>query len=268
MSGTNDAFGRATVFAEKSAMKERNKMKYLYSKESGILQIPYAEYVSLMEKVEEGQRLREVKNTVLTDLERFIVVNPERSIPMDAVKSTSEKAVEAVAVAQEPKDIGSETVVEAEEREESPVPQAAPSAEVAPRTVASDMEIPPIKKDIAAYFNTLDESGRLFNVLKQYYTCLNDSCGGTVRVTMKDGVCSLWNYDEWEEFAFLDVFDGHVRVSLDPRYTEKLQALNFCEVPRLLSCRRNLVSVQVDDLNNTMLDVLSTAFGEVGISTL
>ena len=113
--------------------------------------------------------------------------------------------------------------------------------------------------------NNVDESGRLLNVFRQYYTCLNDSCGSPVRVTMKDGICSLWNYDEWEEFAFVDIFEGNLRFAVDPRYTDELAALRLCEVPRLLSSRHNLVSVQMDDLNNTMLKVLTKAFSEVGM---
>jgi len=126
-------------------------------------------------------------------------------------------------------------------------------------------ELPPIKNEIAEHFNKFDESGRLFSVFKQYYTCLNEACGGTVRVTMKDGFCSLWNYDEWEEFAFVDIFEGLLRIAIDPRYTDALKSLNLCEAPRLISSRRNVICVQVDDLNNTVLDVLAKAFSEVGM---
>ena len=87
-----------------------------------------------------------------------------------------------------------------------------------------------------------------------------------VRVTMKDGFCSLWNYDEWEEFAYVDIFEGQLRIAVDPRYTDALSSLNLCEVPRLLSSRHNLICVQVDDLNNTVLQVLVKAFEEVGLT--
>jgi hypothetical protein len=126
-------------------------------------------------------------------------------------------------------------------------------------------ELPPIKNEIAEHFNKLDESGRLFSVFKQYYTCLNEACGGTVRVTMKDGFCSLWNYDEWEEFAFVDIFEDLLRIAIDPRYTDALKSLSLCEAPRLISSRRNVICVQIDDLNNTVLDVLTKAFSEVGM---
>lgn len=147
-----------------------------------------------------------------------------------------------------------------------PVKPDAQAPEANGRSLPKGVEVPPIKKDIAAHFNKHDDSGRLFSVFKQYYACLNDACGGTVRVTMKDGFCSLWNYDEWEEFSFVDIFEGQLRIALDPRYTKALQSLNLCEVPRLLSSRRNLVCVQVDGLNNTMLNVLVKAFEEVGLT--
>jgi hypothetical protein len=217
--------------------------KCMYSKDQKTLQIAYSEYVSLMERVEQGRRFREAKEAVLANLQRFLDGEPATSVAKKTVQS-SEKTTKGE-VPQKGKAVA--------EGEESPSNKS-----------TEHIEIPPIKKDIAEHFNKQDESGRLFNVVKQYYTFLNDACGGTVRVTMKDGVCSLWNYDEWEEFAFLDVLEGQVRISLDSRYTDKLQSLNFCEVPRLLAGRRSLVSVQVGDLNNTMLDVLATAFREVG----
>jgi len=127
------------------------------------------------------------------------------------------------------------------------------------------LQVPPIKEEIARHFNTLDESGRLFNVFTQYYTCLNDACGGTVRVTMKEGFCSLWNYDEWEEFAFVDIFEGLLRITIDPRYTDALKSLSLCEAPHLISNRRNVICVQIGDLNNVVLDVLAKAFVGVGM---
>ena len=87
-----------------------------------------------------------------------------------------------------------------------------------------------------------------------------------MRVTLKDGICSLWNYDEWEEFAFVDIFEGNLRFAVDPRYTEALSALRICEVPQLLSRRRKVVCVQVDDLNTTLLAILVKAFDEVGLA--
>ncbi|RKX38161.1 MAG: hypothetical protein DRP64_16145, partial [Verrucomicrobia bacterium] len=175
------------------------------------------------------------------------------------VESEEEQAVESEPAAEqapEPEKVSVEFSAEdAEPSTQQPVASA--------RTEMS--QVPPIKKEITEHFNSFDESGRLFNVFKQYYTCLNDACGGTVRVTMKDGFCSLWNYDEWEEFAFVDVFEGLLRIAIDPRYTDALKSLNLCEVPRLISSRRNVICVKVDDLNNTVLDVLAKAFAEVGM---
>jgi len=80
-------------------------------------------------------------------------------------------------------------------------------------------------------------------------------------------VCSLLNYDEWEEFAFVDIYENDLRFAVDPRYTNDLSALNFCEVSRLLASRRSLVSIQVGDLNKTMLGTLVKAFNEIGQPT-
>ena len=257
--------------------------KCLISQDNGKLQIPYEDYKTLIEKMQEGQRLQEIKNAVVANLSVFLggknevpatakVIETAASAPAAAPKSVPKviETIEAEAPKAESRaekvSIEFETDAPATEAVAKPADKEKATAPKVVRKVDENIAIPPIKKDISVHFNKLDESGRLFNVFKQYYSCLNDTCGGTVRVTMKDGFCSLWNYDEWEEFAFVDIFEGHLRVSLDPRYTGELQSISFCEVPRLLSSRRSLVSVQIDDLSNTMVDLLVKAFGEVGLT--
>ncbi|WP_372846776.1 hypothetical protein [Pontiella sp.] len=262
-----------------------DKQQILVSKDKKRLQLPYAEYRALMEKVEDGERIRAAKNEALSYLEEFHGGTdtagaakgnnkPDASKANNADASKGKPAQTPPAV-EKPAAKGDAPKNQAPQQqkaapEPAPEPAPKPAAESAAaakaRKLAQGIEIPPIKKDIASHFNQLDESGRLFSVFKQYYSCLNDSCGGTVRVTMKDGFCSLWNYDQWEEFAFVDIFEGHLRIALDPRYTDRLKSLSLCEVPRLLSSRRSLVCVQIDDLNNIMLNVLEKAFKEVGLT--
>jgi hypothetical protein len=249
-----------------------NAKTYLISKDNGKLQIPYADYIILKERAEEGQNILKVRKAVLADLQRFLGQAKAEKVSMPQPVKAEPKTVQTKPAAPQPAvekvsvEFGSETSMNATEKKtETPVADVHRKAPKS-RTVAEGIVIPPIKKEIADHFNQLDESGRLFSVFKQYYACLNDTCGGTVRVTMKDGFCSLWNYDEWEEFAYVDIFEGHLRIALDPRYTDLLKSLSLCEVPRLLSSRKNLVCVQVDDLNNTMLDVLVKAFEEVGLT--
>ncbi|VGO11612.1 hypothetical protein PDESU_00157 [Pontiella desulfatans] len=244
------------------------KQQTLISKDNGKLQLPYADYMAIMEKAREGKRIRQAKEVALASLMNFLGGESRGEVPAGAKKEERPVAEKAAAVEPKPapEPVKPQPAPKAEkvsiEFEAEKQPAKAPKA----RKMAEGIDVPPIKKDISDHFNKHDESGRLFSVFKQYYTCLNDTCGGTVRVTMKDGFCSLWNYDEWEEFAFVDMFEGHLRIALDPRYTDELKALSLCEVPRLLSSRHNLVCVQVDDLNNTMLAVLVKAFEEVGLT--
>ena len=238
-------------------MKDTN---YLYAKGSGNLQIPYAEYEALMEEVREAQRLQKVKSAVLGDLQRFLdggsmIDSGDVSNPPVRSKEEPEPAPPKEPV---PEKVSSESAAEHLE------PNLVQTSVV---ERASMSQLPPFKKEISEHFNKFDESGRLFNVFTQYYTCLNDVCGGTVRVTIKDGFCSLWNYDEWEEFAFVDIFEDRLRITIDPRYTDALKLLSLCEAPRLISSRRNVICVQVSDLNQVVLDVLSKAFSEAGLQT-
>lgn len=243
-----------------------NAAQYLISKDSNSLQISYEDYMVLMEKAEEARRIRSVRDEVLGALEAFLDGHSEARV------ETNKNEAKVSSASRTTENLVDEKIMEpAEPIKVSETPAAKPvaaeaTAEISARAKLSDIEIPPIKEEIAEHFNKHDESGRLLNVFRQYYTCLNDSCGSTVRVTIKDGFCSLWNYDEWEEFAFVDIFEGNLRFGVDPRYTEALSALSICEVPRLLSRNRKLICVQVDDLNTTMLNILAKAFKEVGLA--
>ena len=244
-----------------------SKTQYLISKDNGKLQMPYADYVSLLERMEEAERVMQVKSDVLAELQSYLDGATGSRIPES--KHTAgrtekrEKADADTAGDTGPGKVSVEFSASEEEVSGAASPEDAPTGSSKQK---SDREAPPIKKEIAAHFNAQDESGRLFNVFKQYYTCLNEACGGTVRVTMKDGVCSLLNYDEWEEFAYIDILKGELRFAVDPRYTDDLSKLSFCEVPRLLAARRKLVAIQLGDLNKTMLNVLARAFNEVGMT--
>jgi hypothetical protein len=234
--------------------------QYLISNSSKMIQVPYAEYVVLRGKMEEAQRILKVRVDVLADLKRYQSDCALRAEAVDALPMP--KPVVANPSVEEEVHGGRKAAAEALSVE----PVEAISGRKADAAPKASVEIPPIKKEIEAHFNTSDDSGRLLNVFKQYYTFLNELCGGTVRVTMKDGICSLWNYDEWEEFAFIDIYENDLRFAVDPRYADALSALNLCEVSRLLASRRKLISVQVEDLNKTMLGVLSKAFEEVGLT--
>ena len=233
---------------------------HLYAKDTQNLQIPYAEYKKLMDSVEEARRLNEIKGHVLANLKSFLNGNKVSESQPVATDSEKPQPVEKAATV-EPEKVSVEFSAEEPEQAAEEVRQ---EASTPARSQDPSSDIPPIKSDIMDHFNKNDASGRLLNVFKQYYTCMNDACGGTVRVTIKDGFCSLWNYDEWEEFAFVDIFDNTLRIAINPRYTDALKSLKLCEVPRLLSSRHNLICVQVDDLNNTVLDVLRKAFKEAG----
>ncbi len=234
--------------------------QYMVSKDTGTLQLPYGEYVELLERLEDAQRVLRVRKQVLEDLRNSLArlgsENLELELPGPKNKKLAAGAEKQAPVAAKAK---------SEPAAKSAVSASGSSAAAAARPKETS-EVPPIKKEIASHFNSQDASGRLFNVFKQYYTIINEMCGGTIRVTLKDGVCSLWNYDAWEEFGYVDIFEGELRFAIDLRFTDKLSSLNVCEVPRLLSSRKNLICVKVGDLNNTMLDVLALAFKSVGIT--
>lgn len=244
-------------------MTEKNN--HLYTDNTERLQIPYTEYVELIEKAEEGQRCLKIKEQVIANLTNALGDSQSRQ------KNVSEPIAPKQETPPEKNDADSQPGKAADEpAEPTPAPAAEdekkenPAAQESNAPKQAVLDAPPLKKDIAAHFNNADGSGRLLNIFKQYYTCMNESCGGTVRVTIKDGISSIWNYDAWEEIAFVDIHEGRLRIGVNARYTEALKSLDLCEVPRLLARQHKLVCVQVDDLNQAILDVLVTAFDEVG----
>jgi len=240
-----------------------NLEKCLYAKQNGMLQIPYDEYVALADKVAEGLNLRRIGAETAHRLEAFLQGSPataEAAGSPQAPPPARAAAPEVQGDGTDPAEPGPPVAPEPANHPSAKTPKVSKA-----RAVNQGADIPPIKKEITAHFNRLDDSGRLLNVFQQYYACLNDACGGTVRVTMKDGICSLWNYDEWEEFCFVDLHEGRLRFALDPRYADGLEPFESVEAPRLLSSRRNVVCALADDLNKTMLDVLAKAFEEAGL---
>ena len=238
-----------------------NTSQFLVLKDQGKLQLPYAEYLQLMERKKEAERILQTRDQVMEALKSFLARNKSVTGSVQNVATPATvRAEERVVTERAPEPVVAEKVRMEFSAEDSDGERTSGG-----RSIGRGA-IPAVKKEIAEHFNLLDESGRVFNVFMQYYTCLNEACGGIVRVTMKDGVCSLWNYDAWEEFGFVDVMESGLRFSLDLRYENELSNLDYCDVPRLLSLRRKVTSVRVTDLNKTMLGVLTRAFHEVGLT--
>jgi hypothetical protein len=232
-----------------------DKVKYLYTQDSSVMQLSYTEYLSLQEKMKEATKIQELKEKILVRLQRML--NGNTAADPEAL---SEAECMPVRIESETETPNSD--MSAADRPEATVAPVKKTAEGARADISN---VPPIKSEISDHFNRYDESGRLFNIFKQYYTCLNEACGGTVRVTMKDGICSLWNYDEWEEFAYVDIHEEMLRIAFNPRCTNSKKSLNLCESSRLVANRRNVISVQVGDLNQTVLEILTQAFSEVSM---
>ena len=241
-------------------MKSSNE--YMYTKDSNYLQISYAQYLALQEQVDEVAQIEKVKATVLADLLKFDADHKDAGASIDmlekAVRATPPKPPKAAAPVEK----------EPEPAEEIPADDPEPVAPVKKKKeIVSDVDmskVPAIKKDIIQHFKKVDDSGVLFDVFQEYYTDLNMLCNGMLRVTMKDGIYSLWNYDEWEEFAFVDVFKGQLRVSINPAYADNVKSLTQGEVPRLLASKHKLICVMINDVNDVMMDVLTKAFKEAG----
>jgi len=266
---------------------------YLYEKKENLLQMPYQEYEELIKEAAEAAKIKTKTRDVFDQLlhalnqiksaEPFKV--PEKGSAMEdplekllaggaAPKKVAEQSGEVKPAPKpetkpepeakpEPKPESKPEPKPEPVKKEEPAPK--PKAAAAPKKpLSSAKNVPSIKKDISDHFKKVDSTGKLFACFKQYYAQLNDACGGTVRVTIKDGICSIWNYDEWEEFAFVDFFEEGLRIAVNPHYADRLKSLESCEVSRLLARRHNLVCVKTKEMDPTILDVLITAFNEIG----
>ena len=95
--GINDAKYVAVI--EIVIMKAREVMdkasQYLISKDNGKLQITYEEYMVLMEKAEEANRVRKAMDEVLADLENFLR-GSSRVVPEEQIKEKEERIAVAL----------------------------------------------------------------------------------------------------------------------------------------------------------------------------
>jgi hypothetical protein len=240
---------------------EMEKDSYIYTKDTKVLQISYAKYIELNRAYEAALEMQKRAKAVLDGLQQFLKKGP------DAASVDIEKALDLEAPVAAPNEPAKKkTKPEPEAPAATAEPEPAPEPEKAKEKPKpkGNVKIAPIKKDIVQHFAKMDPDGELFNIFKDYYTFVNESCRGMMRVTMKDGICSLWNYDEWEEFAFIDIFDGKLRLAISPKYEEMLQPLESCEVPRLLARKRKLIGVLVEDFNELVVEVLQQAFNDAG----
>ena len=252
----------------------KNNGGYIYTKDTEVLQISYAQYTQLMRREEETRELKQVSILTLANLRDLLVSLEGKEGEKDASSVTETPVSSQPVSSQEKPEPAPPPSAEkpappppAEEPAPAPAaPEEQPAAPVEqkPKKATPKAKIPPIKKEIALHFSKKDGSGRLFDVFKEYYAALNDMCGGMMRVTMKDGICSLWNYDEWEEFAFVDLFEKQLRVAVSPKYADELKSLTSCDVPRLLARRRKLIGVLIDGMDEGLLGVLEKAFNEAG----
>jgi len=278
-------------------MKDENN--YLYEKKANVLQMPFDEYEKLIKQVAQTNDVKKNAQSALDGLKSALTAissAPAFKVPPKGetytppvLSSTPKKESKSAPVAPAPEKKAepkpAPEPAPAPEKKTEPAPAPAPEKKEEPKPApepapapekkaeskpaakpkkASAKNIPAIKKDILDHFKKADGSGKLFEVFKHYYAELNDACGGTVRVTIKDGICSIWNYDEWEEFAFVDIFEENLRIAVNPHYADRLKSLESCEVPRLLARRHNLVCIKTTEMDQTVLDVLITAFNEIG----
>ena len=246
---------------------------HLFERDSERLQITYDEYVKILEQTQKVRKIKLIGTDVMLELQHVASALTENlnamppRIEFDAPAQNEqskpppdEPAEPAQESAPEPTEEPSRKPAEeppprTEEPKRSPPPPAHSKAKGKKKG-----KVPPIKKNVAQHFNRMDPSGNLYPLFVRYYNRLNEMCPGTVTVTMKDGICSFWNYDEWEEFAFVDVVEGGLRIALDPRYAEALGSHPQYEAPRLLANRRKLVSIIVTGLDDIALSALTRAF--------
>lgn len=266
---------------------------YLYSDTANILQIPYMEYATLVEEFKKSERSRAQCSQVVKNLAALLrsakvtaedvqaVIDKEKTalIGMPAgvafksptIKTTASSSVEAKAspTAEKKASPAAETKTDSPSEAKASSAQETKKTETKPKSTpkkAGSTTAPPLKADIVRFFKAVDASGSLFELFEQHYLQLNESCGGTVCVSLKDGICNIMNYDAWTDFAFIDVLDGRLRISVSERYKNEVSSFDACEVPRLLARNHKLVGILVDAVDQVVLDVLVMAFDEVGAS--
>lgn len=116
-----------------------------------------------------------------------------------------------------------------------------------------------IPQSVVNYITSKDEKGEMMDLFRQYYQELGSSCGGSLSVTLQDRYICLWNYNQWSMFAFWDIHEGCLRLSLNEKFAPEGGAVETWAPPKWMGVPK-MIRFEVSAFSKGTLARLLDAF--------
>jgi len=215
-------------------------------------QLPYAEYVKLKDSAHDAlilrNRLKQIKELLGSHRSTEGITVPAGRPPLAPSPATE---ILRPPVLEEPP-------VSREPLPEKPAVPAVPEASPAiPALEAEDpkLKIPPI---LLNFMKEQDPSGTALNLVENCVQKLSRLCGKRITLSLHKPYICLWDFDDWKSFAFGEVINGKLYLSIEKSLALESSSAEIWTPPSGL-CKQPLVRLEVPSVTDSLLGQLKRA---------
>jgi hypothetical protein len=238
------------------------KILYNRSGEKTAVQLSYDEHLRLSDLNREAPLLRlkvkqiaELLHTGSTgDVHKHQDQEPEQSVQPTFVENV---AVDIPAKEHEPEQISKPVPVNSlpNEQPSPPVIQLAESSPTPSTAKEYAISIPPILLDFLAEEDPSQKAKRLIVSCTQKLSSL---CGKRITFSLYKPYICIWDFDEWKTFAFGEIIQGDLYISVEKTLMPHVDENNVWIPPSGL-CKKALARRKVDAITDDLLGQLAAA---------
>ena len=121
------------------------------------------------------------------------------------------------------------------------------------------MPIPPMLLDFLTEQDPSQKAKRLIMACAQKLSSL---CGKRITLSLHKPYICLWDFDEWKTFAFGEIIQGYLYLSVESSLQPHADAGSVWVPPSGL-CKKPLVRRRVDAITDELLEQLTTALNHL-----
>jgi len=236
-----------------------NKVKFLYGSDGDrvLAELPYDEYVRLTDSLREAPLLRARMKQISDMLESQLsgadapdTQHVETAAPVSAV---------AVAVRTVVPDAEVPPVAPVAARPvESVLLQKIPAVAAAPSILPKEDRAVAIPVLLLEFLTQQDPSQNSLRLIETCARKLSGLCGKRITLSLHKPYICLWDFDEWKTFAFGEVMNGSLYLSIEKSLVPETGSSDVWTPPGGLY-KKPLVRLKVDAVTDTLLAHLKNA---------
>ncbi len=225
--------------------------------------MPHEEYVRLETFDQEATLLRIKLRKVISVLEGGLVAPPQsfqgvESVANDVVDDPVCQKVVSVVMAEA-------VVADLKPAERSPEANA---AEAKPSSCARNIEYQeklfvPIPPMLQKFLVEQDSSERLTQLIKTCVQQLSSLYKKRITLSLEKPYICLWDFDEWKTFAFGEIVNGRLYLSIEKIFVQDACGADMWIPPDGL-CKKPLVRLKIDAVDDLLITRLKEALFHVG----